>query len=66
MSRILFKVAKPICWIIQLYTNKWNLDNSGENVEPVVLEEAVLRSRAIQQIIVIGQVERTHIPFSSF
>ena len=37
-----------------------NLDNSGENVEPVVLEEAALRSRAIQQIIVIGQVERRH------
>lgn len=29
----------------------------GENVEPVDLEEAAIRSSLIQQIVVIGQVE---------
>jgi long-chain acyl-CoA synthetase len=33
------------------------LEKIGENVEPVELEEAALRSNLIQQIVVIGQVE---------
>lgn len=60
MSLILFRLS------IRLYSNGFSLDNSGENVEPVVLEEAALRSKAIQQIIVIGQVKLRHIPFFNF
>lgn len=32
------------------------LEQIGENVEPVELEEAALRSSLIQQIVVVGQV----------
>jgi hypothetical protein len=31
-------------------------ENIGENVEPLELEEAAMRSSLIQQIVVIGQV----------
>jgi len=33
------------------------LEKIGENIEPVELEEAALRSGLIQQIVVFGQVE---------
>ncbi|KAH7572988.1 hypothetical protein JRO89_XS03G0047200 [Xanthoceras sorbifolium] len=33
-------------------------ENSGENVEPLELEDAALRSTLIQQIVVIGQDQR--------
>lgn len=32
---------------------------TGENVEPAEIEEAALRSSSIQQIVVIGQVNRS-------
>lgn len=35
----------------------------GENVEPGELEEAAMRSPLIQQIVVIGQVNRNISPF---
>lgn len=46
-----------LTWIILLWTNKISFEKLGENVEPVELEEAALRSPVIQQIVVIGQVE---------
>ena len=44
---------------LPLLTKKVSLEKIGENVEPLEIEEAAMRSALIQQIVVIGQASWT-------
>lgn len=51
------RLLKPSCCYNIAETVHSNLIVVGENVEPLEIEEAAMRSDLIQQIVVIGQVQ---------
>ncbi|BBG93570.1 AMP-dependent synthetase and ligase family protein, partial [Prunus dulcis] len=62
LSQMRYPKGEQFGWsairIFEDYKDTGLVENLGENVEPVELEEAAMRSSLIQQIVVVGQDQR--------